>query len=219
MSTMSDRTSDITLYGDAAWESPWVFHAMVALDELKVKYKLEPVRRPIAPELKDQLRANALLPYVPAMVHGDFWITESSAISEYLAEQFAPPDYPRILPADPRERARARQVMSWLRTSLMGLRNDRPTTSVFMRPVSTPLTEKGKADAAELVHVASALVTPGKRSLAGDWCIADADLSLALMRLVGNGDASVPQHLVDYAMATWRRHSVLRYLSYIPTTH
>jgi glutathione S-transferase len=218
MSTMPDPSDELILYGDAAWESPWVFHAMVALDELKVKYKLDQVRRPIAPELKDELKTKALLPYVPALVHRDFWLTESSAISEYLAEQFAPPAYPRILPADPHERARARQIMSWLRTSIMGLRNDRPTTSVFIKPVSTPLSEKGKADADELVRVASKLVTPGKLSLASEWCIADADLSLALMRLIGNHD-DVPKHLSDYALATWGRRSVLKYLSYIPTTH
>ena len=218
MSTMSDQPAEITLYADAAWESPWVFHAMVALDELKLKYTLDPIRRPIAPELKAELRKNALLPFVPALQHGDFWLTESATISEFLAEQYAPPQYARLYPADRFERARARQVMSWLRTAIMGLRNDRPTTSVFMRPVTNPLTEKGKADAEELIRVASDLVKPGKLSLASEWGIADADLCLALMRLIANNDP-VPKHLVDYALATWGRKSVLKYLSYIPTTH
>src|SRR5512143_3354548 len=102
MNTMADRTEDLVLYGDASWESPWAFHVMVALDELKLKYKLEPIRRPIAPQIKDQLEEHALIGLVPALAHGDFWLTESSAISEYLAETFAPPQYPRIMPADPR---------------------------------------------------------------------------------------------------------------------
>ena len=34
--------------------------------------------------------------------------------------------------------------MSWLRTSLMALREDRPTTSVFKRPVTKPMSEKGR---------------------------------------------------------------------------
>jgi len=219
MNTMSDPAANVTLYADAAWESPYVFHVMVALEELKLSYNLEPIRRPIAPEIQAQLRTHALLPFVPAVAHGDFWLTESSAISEYLAEQFPPPAHPRLMPDDLRERARARQVMSWLRTSLMGLRNDRPTTSVFMRPVTNPMSAQGRADADELVRVAGMLVTPGKRSIASEWCIADADLSLALMRLVGNDDAGVPKHLVDYATATWGRRSVLRYLACIPTTH
>ena len=215
MSTMSD----LTLYADAGWESPYAFHAMVALEELGLKYAMEQVRRPISPEQKAELRSHALIGLIPALAHGDFWLTESSAISEYLAEQFAPPQYPRLYPADPRERARARQIMSWLRSSLMGLRTDRPTSSVFFRPLTTPLSDKAKEDAAELVRIASALVAPGKLSLASQWCIADADLSLMLMRLVANGDSIVPKHLSDYALATWGRKSVLKYLSHIPTTH
>lgn len=206
---------DLLLYADAAWESPWVFHVMVALDELNLPYRLEPIRRPIEPELKNQLKTNALLGLVPTLVHGDFWLTESVAISEYLAETFAPPEYPRIMPSAPRERARARQVMSWLRTSSMGLRTDRPTTSVFMRPVSTPMSEKGRADADEVLRIAGQLIAPGKLSMTSEWCIADADLALMLMRLVANGD-SVPSHLEDYALAQWGRPSIRKYLGYIP---
>jgi glutathione S-transferase len=206
---------DLLLYADAAWESPWVFHVMVALDELNLPYRLEPVRRPIEPALKNQLKTHALLGLVPTLVHGDFWLTESGAISEYLAETFAPPAYPRIMPADPRERARARQVMSWLRTSSMSLRSDRPTTSVFGKPVSTPMSEKGRADADEVLRIAGQLITPGKQTIASEWCIADADFALMLMRLVANGD-SVPGHIRDYAQAQWARPSIAKYLGYIP---
>src|SRR5512134_894802 len=90
--------ADLTLYADQTWESPWAFHAMVALEELRVPYKLEPIRRPIAPEVARQLRDNALLGKVPCLVDGELWLTESSAISEYLAETFPPPAYPRLLP-------------------------------------------------------------------------------------------------------------------------
>jgi glutathione S-transferase len=48
------------------------------------------------------------------------------------------------------------------------------------------------------------------------WCIADADLSLALMRMVASEDA-MPAHLVEYAQACWQRPSVRRFLSYLPT--
>ncbi|HSD90949.1 MAG TPA: glutathione transferase [Kofleriaceae bacterium] len=215
---MADRTEDLVLYGDASWESPWAFHVIVALEELKLTYKLEAVRRPIAPAIKDTLQAHALIGLVPALAHGDFWLTESSAISEYLAETFAPPRYPRIMPAAPRERARARQVMSWLRTSSMGLREDRPTSSVFMRQVTTPLSDKAKRDADELVRIAGQLISTERNSIASEWSMADADLALMLMRLVANSDP-VPQRLVDYALAQWRRPSVLKYLAYIPTMH
>lgn len=212
---MSD---ELTLYGDASWQSPWVFHAMVALDELKLRYTLEPLRFPIEDEIKARLKANAHLGKTPCLVHGNFWLTESSAISEYLAETFAPPHYPRIMPASPLERARARQVMSWLRTSMMGLREDRPTSSVFMRPVTTPLGDKARADAAELTRIALAMIPEGRTTLCSEFSMADIDLALMLTRLIANSDP-VQQRLVDYAMAQWGRQSVRKYLAHIPTIH
>ena len=38
------------------------------------------------------------------------------------------------------------------------------------------------------------------------------------MRLVANNDR-VPQRLIDYSIAQWGRHSVRKYLAYIPTSH
>jgi glutathione S-transferase len=209
---MSDSI-DLTLYGESTWVSPWVFHVMVALEEKRLPYKLELVPLPIPGDVKAKLQQSAVVGKVPILAHGELWITESLAISEYLAERFPAPDHPRLFPADLGERARARQVMSMLRTSLMALREDRPTASVFGRPVTTPMSDKGKADAAELVRIAEALVTPGKTTMFAEYCIADTDLALALMRLVANQDP-VPQTLVDYARAQWGRKSVQKYVSY-----
>jgi glutathione S-transferase len=208
--------ADLTLYADESWESPWAFHALVALEELRVPYKLEPVRRPIAKDMADRLRDRALLPKVPCLADGAFWLSESSAISEYLAEIFPPPVNPRLLPADPKQRARARQVMSWLRTSLMGLREDRPTSSVFMRPVTTPLSDKAKRDCDELLGVTTKLLASDRATLFDDWCMADADLALMLMRLVANGDV-VPNQVRDYARAQWQRPSIRAYLGHVPS--
>ena len=214
---LETAVADLTLYADQSWESPWAFHAMVALEELHVPYNLEPIRRPIADDMRRQLRDNALLPKVPCLVDGDIWLTESSAISEYLAERFAPPAHPRLLPADIKQRARARQVMSWLRTALMGLREDRPTSSVFMRPVTTPLSDRAKRDIEELVHVATKLLASDRNSLFDEWSMADADLALMLMRVIANSDPA-PDRITDYALAQWGRHSIRRYLAHIPTT-
>jgi glutathione S-transferase len=205
--------SDLTLYADAGWESPWVFHVIVALEELGLAYRLEVVPLPIAPERRAELQRRAVLGKVPLLAHGDLWLTESSAITEYLAETFPSPP---ILPTSTVQRARARQVMSFLRTSLGGLREDRPTSSVFSRPVTTPLSEKGQKDAAELVRVADQLITAGQGTLFDAWSVADADLALALMRLVANDDP-VPRKITDYALGQWRRSSVRRYLAHSPT--
>jgi glutathione S-transferase len=210
--------SDLTLYGDASWQCPWVFHAMVALEELGVLYKLEPLRSPIDPDLKAELAAHGLIDNTPCLIHGDFWLTESSAISEYLAETFVPPKHRRIMPASTADRARARQIMAWLRTSLRGLREDRPTSGVFMRSVTAPLSDKGRADAEQLIRVAERAIPSGRTTLCEEWSMADLDLALALTRLIASND-SVPERLVDYAMATWGRVSVRKYLAHIPTIH
>jgi glutathione S-transferase len=207
----------LTLYAEASWMSPWVFHALIALEEKKLPYKLEVLPLPIPAEHKATLQAKAVIAKVPVLVHGDVWVTESLAISEYLAETFPSPAHPRLFPASLVERARARQVMSFLRTSLFALREERPTSTVFGRPTTRPLTDKAKAEAAELVRIAGAIVPAGKTTMFAEWCIADADLTLALMRLVANQDP-MPQHLIDYAMAQWDRRSVRRYIAHLPTS-
>ncbi len=197
--------------------SPWAFHAMVALEEKKLPYKLEVVPLPIPAATAEKLAAKAILGKVPILIHGDHWISESIAISEYVAEQFPSSEgYPRLFPSDLVERARARQVMSWLRTSLVGLRADRPTSNVFGRPTVRPLGDKAKHDAEELLRVANALVVPGRTQMFAEWSIADADLALALMRMIGSQD-QVPEHLVQYALAQWDRRSVKRFIAHVPT--
>src|SRR5438552_1015474 len=111
----------LTLYAEADWISPWVFHAIVALEEKGLAYTLEVLPFPIPDEQKPELRTRALLAKVPMLVHDGFAVTESMAISEYIAETFPSPVYPRLFPPDLRDRARARQVMSFLRTSLFAL--------------------------------------------------------------------------------------------------
>jgi glutathione S-transferase len=210
MSEPDRSSSELVLYGEATWQSPWVFHAMVALEELGVAYRLVTLPLPIPSEQRREIEGRAVIGKVPVLVDGALWLSESLAISEYLAERFGPPAHPRLLPAVAIDRARARQLMSMLRTSLSALREDRPTTSVFGKPVARPLSEGGKRDAAELVRVADRLVRG--EFLFDAWCIADADLALALMRLVANGDP-VPPRIADYARAQWQRASVRRYLA------
>lgn len=210
--------SDLTLYVDSDWMSPWAFHALVALEEKQLTFETVATPLPVPEPLRAELTSKALFAKVPALRHGDTWFTESLAISEYVAETFmSSAGYPRLFPADLGERAHARQVMSWLRTSLMALRGDRPTSSVFGRPTVRPMSEKGRAEGDELVRVASALVAPGKTQMFKEWSIADADLALALMRMIASQD-HMPEHLITYALAQWDRRSVKRFLAHVPTT-
>ncbi len=204
-------STPLTLYGESTWVSPWVFHAMTALEEKRLPYTLELVPLPIPPQQSARLSERAILGKVPVLVHGDLWLTESLAISEYLAETFPYPDHPRLFPADLVERARARQLMSFLRTDLMALREARPTTSVFGAPVSAPMPPRAQEQADDLIRIASRLVPAGCLTMFTSWSIADADLALALMRLIKNGDP-VPDPIRAYAEAQWARRSLRAYL-------
>jgi glutathione S-transferase len=204
----------LTLYAESEWVSPWVFHAMVALEEKGLPYGLEMVPLPIPEARRTELRERSILGKVPILVDGDAWISESLAISEYLAERYPAPGYPRLFPADLVQRARARQVMSALRTGFFALREERPTSTVFGKPDGKPMSEKAKAEADELVRIASALIRPGATSMFGEWCIADADLALMLMRLVANGDP-VPPAVAEYTAAQWARAGVRKFLSHV----
>jgi glutathione S-transferase len=207
----------LTLFAESSWMSPWVFHAMVALEEKELPYQLEVVSLPMPPETRAELQRHALLARLPTLVHGDTWITESLAISEYLAETFPFPDHPRLFPADYGERARSRQVMSFLRTSLFTLREARPTSTVFGRPNPRPLSDRARDEAAELERLALALVPDDRTTMFGAWCIADTDLALALMRLIANQDP-LDRRLVNYALSQFDRKSAHRFVSHLPTT-
>ena len=212
---MSDSPR-LTLFAESSWMSPWVFHAMVALEEKQLPYRLETVSLPLSTAARSELQRLSVIAKMPILVHGETWISESLAISEYLAETFPAPDHPRLFPADLAHRARARQVMSFLRTDLAALREARPTSSVFGRPTPRPLADKAREEAAELERIALAVIPEDGTSMFDSWCIADADLALALMRLIANQDP-LERRLVNYALAQFDRKSVRRFVSHLPT--
>jgi glutathione S-transferase len=141
---------------------------------------------------------------VPLLVDGDFHLSESSAITEYLDEVYpGTPLYPR----EPKAKARARQVPAWLRSDLLPIRAERSTQVIFYAPVSTPLSPTAQAAADKLFAAAEALLTPGSDYLCGTWSLADVDLALMLNRLVANGDP-VPERLAAYVRRQWAHPAV-----------
>jgi glutathione S-transferase len=141
---------------------------------------------------------------VPTLVHDDFVLAESTAITEYLDELF--PQGP-LYPADPQSRALARQVQAWLRSDLMALRQERPTEVIFKGERREPLSAAAQAAADKLFRFADALLPAGASDLFGQWTLADLDLTVMLNRLVSHGDA-LPARLVAYTQLQWQRPSV-----------
>lgn len=207
------RAMPIVLHADKAHVSPWGFSAFVALTEKALAFELADHALPEG--IRDaKFREQSITAKVPVLEHDGYWLGESMAIAEYAAETFPFPKNPRIFPENLQERGRCRQVMLWLRTELEALRAARPTTSVFHadRRRMEPLSKEAAEGAAELVRVASLLVKPGATTLFGSWCIADADLGLALQRLHANGDP-LPATLAAYADAQWQRPSTKAWLA------
>lgn len=198
--------SDLTLFRDDFWISPYVFTCDVTLREKGLAYETVAVALQRGEQRAEGYASGSVTGRVPALRHGDFMLAESSAIAEYLEDAF--PATPRVLPADPKERARARQVMSWIRSDdTLPIRMERSTTTMFYERATKPLSEEARGAAAKLVAVASRLLARGGEHIGSAWSIADADLAFMLQRLVLNGD-EVPAPVRAYAERVWRRPTV-----------
>jgi glutathione S-transferase len=204
--------SSLTLYVDSLFCSPYAMAVYVTLLEKKLDFELKTIDLEGGENLAPAYSNLALTGKVPALVHGDFVLNESSAIIEYLEDAFPAPEYAAVLPADLVQRARARQVQAWIRSDLLALRAERSTVVVFIEPTSVPLTSAGRAAADRLISVAERLIDG--EHLFGQWSIADTDLAIMLNRLVRNGDP-VPQRLADYANRQWQRASVQQWVKQI----
>lgn len=198
----------LVLHVDAQYTSPYAMSVFVALHEKGLAFDMRTVDLYAGQQFAQGFSESSLTQRVPTLVHGDFALSESSAIAEYLDDVFGgPPLYPQ----DARQRARARQVQAWLRSDLMPLRVERATEVLFYAPSPAALSAPAQATAAKLFAAAEALLPEGAEHLFGPWCIADTDLALMLHRLVSNGDA-VPPRLAAYARRQWARPSVQRWV-------
>ena len=196
----------LVLYGDAHWDSPWVFSAFVALEEKKLPRSLRAVDLDQREHQSDDYRNRTLTARVPALDHDGFVLSESSAIVEYLEETFPAPEYPRVLPEEREQRARARQIMGWLRSDLMPIREERPTSTMFYQRADKPLSDAARASLDKLLRISARLVRPGE-FLFGDFSIADAELSFMLHRLILNRD-ELPAAISAWAKHVWERPAI-----------
>lgn len=197
----------LTLFVDHQFTSPYAMSVYVTLREKGIPFVTERLDLGEQQHQQTAYRQQSLTARVPTLVYEGFALSESSAISEYLEEVFAPPAFAAVYPQDVQQRARARQVQAWLRSDLMPLRSERGTDTVFIQPTTTPLSATALQTADKLFRVAEQLLPEGASHLFGNWCIADTDLALMLMRLIANGDA-VPERLKTYATQQWQRPSV-----------
>jgi len=192
------------LYVDSLFTSPYAMSVFVALREKGLAFETLTLDLDAGQNQAADYVQRSLTQRVPTLVDGDFALSESSAITEYLDQAY--PET-RVYPADVQQRARARQVQAWLRSDLLPIRQERSTLVVFCGQKRPPLSAEAQAAATKLISAAQALLADNREYLCGQWSIADVDLAVMLNRLILNGDA-MPAQLVAYAQRQWQRPSV-----------
>ena len=192
------------LYVDSLFTSPYAMSVFVALREKGLAFETLTLDLDAGQTQAADYAQRSLTQRVPTLVDGDFALSESSAITEYLDQAY--PET-RVYPADVQQRARARQVQAWLRSDLLPIRQERSTLVVFCGQKRPPLSAEAQAAATKLITAAQALLADNREYLCGQWSIADVDLAVMLNRLILNGDA-MPAQLVTYAQRQWQRPSV-----------
>jgi glutathione S-transferase len=205
----------LVLYGNAMWTSPYVLCCFVGLTEKKLAFEVRTVALQEGAQRAADYVRTSFTARVPALVDGDFSLSESSAIVEYLEDKWPPPTHPALLPRDPRERARARQIMAWVRSDLGAIREERSAEYVFYPRDSLPpyrsLSPSALRAKDKLVSFAERIVPSEGGSLFGAWCIADTDLAMMLQRLVKTGEP-LPEPLRAFAEREWQRPSVQAFI-------
>lgn len=201
--------SPLHLYADAQFASPYAMSVFVTLQEKQLPFDLSTIDLGRQENVAGLYATTSLTQRVPTLVHGDFALSESSAISEYLDEAFPAT---RVYPVDLQSRARARQLQAWLRSDFMPIRQERSTEVIFYARAAAPLSSAAQTAAHKLFFAADALLSQEASHLFGAWCIADTDLALMLNRLILNGD-KVPAKLASYAARQWERPSVQQWLA------
>lgn len=197
------------LFVDSKFVSPYALSAFVALRVKGLDVELETIDLAIRQNLDDDFFQTSITSRVPTLINGNFSISESSTIAEYL-EELQPT--PNLYPQNIQDRAKARQVQAWLRSDLLALRQDRPTEVIFYKPTTEELTPAGKIAADKLIKTATLLLKDGGSNLFGSWSIADVDLALMLNRLIFNGDP-VPSLLKQYAAQQWQHPAIQEWMA------
>ena len=147
------------LYVDSRYISPYAMSAFVALHEKALPFEIITLDLAAGEHRDSKHLKNSLTARVPTLVDGEFTLSESSAIAEYLDETYAGTP---LYPAEPKTKARARQIQAWLRSDLMPIRLERSTEVLFYQPNNQPLSEAAQMATKKLFTVADALLSQHK---------------------------------------------------------
>jgi len=80
--------SELNLYVDTQYASPYAMSAFVALTEKRLTFNMIAIDLGIGENHTEAYAETSITGRVPTLVDGDFSLSESSAIAEYLEEKY-----------------------------------------------------------------------------------------------------------------------------------
>jgi glutathione S-transferase len=198
------------LWGNRKWSSPYVVSVYVTLKEKGLPFEVRTLDLEKGEQHQTAYAQQAPMARVPSLVHGDFVLSESSAIVEYLED--TAPEVP-VFPSGAKDKARARQIMSWVRSDATApIRVARSTDYMFGMVTPTPALSDEARKACDRLFTVSRALLDGKASLFDRFTIADADLAFMLQRLIRVND-EIPADLRAYATTCFERPSIQAFLA------
>jgi len=123
--------------------SPYVRKVLACIHLKGLSYEIDPITPFFG---NDEFRRLSPLCRIPVLIDGDFSTSDSSVICEYLEEAY--PERP-VLPADPRDRARARWLEEFADTRL----GDLFIWGLFYQKVVHPLVWREPGDEQRIARV------------------------------------------------------------------
>ena len=212
-------TTKLVLYSNATWNSPYVLSAFVALTEKKLPFEVQTVALHEGAQRAPGYVETSFTARVPALVDGAFSLSESSAIVEYLEDKWPPPAHAALLPRDLEARARARQIMAWVRSDLMPIREERSAEYVFYphdglaavcAAVAGGAARAGKAGRLRRAH------RPRRRRPAVRRVVDRRHRPRDDAAAAGEDQQPLPAHLKAFAEREWQRPSVQAFVERAP---
>ena len=198
-------SSEIVLWSDARYLSPWVLSVWVALKEKGIAFQVQELDLGAGEHKKGDYPRMTVTGKVPALTDGDAWIAESLAILEYLEDRFPTPPF---FPLDPVERAHDRQVLAYLRSDFGELRRCMPFEGIFLPMRAPAISKAAREECRRLLELVDwRLAARGKAPLTA----ADFELAAMLRRPIHYRGPMTPQARA-YSDAIWKRPSVRAWL-------
>lgn len=197
---------NICLYVDKKRISPYAMSVYVALKEKGLNFQEKMIDLDLLEQQSLAYRKICPSGKVPCLIIDDFHLFESWAITEYLEDAFPAPDYPALYPAEMKARAKCRAVQALIKTDFSSIRQDMPSTSIFVPP-KRPLIASAETmqDIQRLLAITETLVE--ELWLTEQWSIADFDLAFMLHRLLSH-DVELPEKIQAYIQRNFQRSSV-----------